>query len=271
MHRSNSFLLGLLTLLFVIVPGNSLAHDPIFGLGPHTLFKGGVEYHASTFQTEAGDRKNARYLLRLKYGLTSNWTIGIATPYVFQQGVGPDREGLGATNIATKYRFWRKDGLGLQESASLSLTAILDNGANEVSSGATDYVTGLTYGYEGRKWYRWAAMRYRNNGTNGLGLDRGDKVLVDLVGGIRFKQTGYLEPDWVWMIELNGESSERDSLNGLALANSGGVEWFASPGLMWTYRNFAIKTGVQIPISSDLNGTQNNTDYRAILELELHR
>lgn len=46
-----------------------------------------------------------------------------------------------------------------------------------------------------------------------------------------------------------------ESLSALFLLGNG-TEWFLSPGLMWTLRNFAVKTGVQLPIASDLNGRQ---------------
>jgi len=39
---------------------------------------------------------------------------------------------------------------------------------------------------------------------------------------------------------------------------------------MWTLRNFAIKSGIQAPIISNLNGDQARSDYRARLEFEWH-
>ena len=93
---------------------------------------------------------------------------------------------------------------------------------------------------------------------------------LDLVGGIRFTPTAYTKPDTVWLLELNGEFGRRDELNGTSLANTGGTEWFLSPGIFWTKRNFAIKAGVQIPIASDLNGVQQKSDYRATIVFEWH-
>lgn len=247
------------------------AHDPVFGLGPHTLFQGGYEIHLGASREKAGASSANAYLAQLKYGITSDWTIGVAVPYLDLSGPGVSSAGRGDAAVTTKYRFWRDDRPGVQESAALSLAGVLDTAANErLGAGATDVIGGLTYGYEGRKWYRWAALRYRHNGDGDQGLQRGDKLLFDLVGGIRFKPTGYLQPDWVWMVELNGEYSERAQRNGVKIADSGGSEWFVSPGLMWTYRNVAVKTGVQIPVASNLNGAQVDSDYRATLELEFH-
>ncbi|MEQ8689423.1 MAG: transporter [Pseudomonadales bacterium] len=255
-----------------MLPTGASAHDPVFGLGPHTLFKGGVEVHAGASREQDGTNAQSEYALAVKYGITSDWTIGLEAPYLdLSADDGSSRTGRGDLSLSTKYRFWRNDQLGVQESVALMLAAVLDSTAETgLGSGATDFIGGLSYGYEGRRWYRWAALRYRRNGTGDSGVDRGDKVLMDLVGGVRFKPTGYLEPDWVWMLELNGEYARRGNLNGMHLTDTGGSEWFVSPGLMWTLRNVAIKTGVQIPIVSDLNGDQDGSDYRATLEIEVH-
>ncbi len=250
-----------------LLAGPAAAHDPVFGLGPHTLFKEGVEIHLGLDRSEAGARQDTVTTLELAYGLTSNWTVRAELPYVDRSG-GVD--GAGDLGVATKYRFWRRDRLGEQISGSIFGRLNLDTAGEGRGRDATDAIVGVAYGYESRKWYRWAALRYRYNGETSTGLDRGDKVLVDLVGGIRFRQSGYLEPDWVWMLELNGEQTGRSRLDGATLPDSGGSEWFLSPGLMWTLRNFALKTGVQFPVWSDLDGNQNASDYRARLELEWH-
>ena len=177
-------------------------------------------------------------------------------------------------SLFSKYRFWRHDTLGAQESAAVLLKLKTGNGSDQsspaIGSGASDAILEFSYGYESRKWYRWASLRYRRNGENDAGLQRGDRVLFDLVGGIRPRPTGYLEADTVWLLELNGEYGRSAELNNARLQNTGGTEWFLSPGIFWTKRNFAVKSGVQIPVYSDLNGNQNETDYRARLVLEWH-
>ena len=145
-----------------------------------------------------------------------------------------------------------------------------DEGSPALGTGTTDAIIGLTYGYEGRKWYRWSSVRYRVNGQTANGLRRGDKWLVDFAGGWRPTLHGYREPDTVWLLEINGEVGVRSKLNGVELVNSGGTQWFVSPGIFWTLRNFAVKAGVQIPIYNDLNGDQSGADFRANLTFEWH-
>ncbi len=246
------------------------AHDPIFGLGPHVLYKGGIEIAPEFDHKKAGDRRATDLALELTYGLTGDWSAGIKLPYVTSE-TGPDRAaGMGNLELFTKYRFWRNDMPGVQESAAVAFKLDTATGTTPAASGSTDALLGLAYGYESRKWYRWASLRWRYNGVDDSGLRRGDRLLLDLVGGVRLKQTGYLEPDTVWLLELNGEYADRAERHGAALVDSGGTEWFVSPGIFWTLRNFAVKAGVQIPVASDLNGRQPRSDYRARLVLEWH-
>lgn len=255
----------------LLVP-HVFAHDPVFGMGPHVVFKGGIEVAPEVFIEDEAEYRSTELGLELTYGLTGDWAAGIELPYAFKNGIS-DYNGPGDVRLFTKYRFWRRDSLGVQESAAFlgKIKFATKAGGNPpLGSGPSDGQLGVAYGYESRKWYRWASIRYRINGENDLGLRRGNKLLIDLVGGVRFRPTAYDEPDTVWLVELNGESTDRSELNGNPQGNSGGTEWFISPGIFWTLRNFAIKAGVQIPIASDLNEDQLESDYRARLILEWH-
>jgi len=261
-------------LLCILITTSVRAHDPIFAIGPHVLYKGGVEIAPQVDIDEKGSERGIDTSLQLTYGLTGDWAAGIETPYAFRKDGSEDSKGVGDVRLFTKYRFWRNDSLGAQETAAVLVKVKLDTGDENktppVGTGSTDTILGLTYGYESRKWYRWASIRYRRNGENDDRLRRGDKVLADLVGGIRLNQTGYLEPDTVWLLELNGEYGKRAELRGSNLPDTGGTELFLSPGIFWTKRNFAVKAGVQVPVFSDLRGSQDNSDYRARLILEWH-
>ncbi len=261
-------------LVLMLATGPVLAHDPVFGIGPHVLFKGGVEIAPEVRTRKKGGDRDTELGLELTYGITGDWAAGVELPYARVSAGGESSSGVGDASLFTKYRFWRKDSLGLQRSATILLKVKTDTAANKdapaLGTGTTDAIMGLAYGYESRKWYHWAGARYRKNGTNAAGLRRGDKILLDLVTGIRLKPTGYLEPDTVWLLELNGEFGQRAERNGFELANTGGTQIFLSPGIFWTQRNFAIKAGVQIPIYQDLNGDQEEPDYRVKLIFEWH-
>jgi len=273
MNRSLRFLLSA-TILLALYSGAALAHDPIFGIGPHVLFKGGLETAIEVAQEKAGEEKESELRLEVVYGITGDWAAGIEVPYASKDEGAESSSGLSDIQLFTKYRFWREDSLGLQESAAVMLAVNAENGNENadpsLGNGATDVITGLTYGFEGIKWYRWTSARYVMPGENAVGFQLGNKWLVDFVGGWRPTPPVYTKPDTVWLLELNGEIADKAELNGNSLANSGGTEWFVSPGIFWTIRNFAIKSGIQIPIASDLNSIQDKSDYRFKASFEWH-
>ncbi|VAX13396.1 hypothetical protein MNBD_GAMMA24-2133 [hydrothermal vent metagenome] len=265
---------GLMVLL-TVVSTSSFAHDPVFGIGPHVVFKDGFEIATDLESDKRAGNKEQSLSLEVTYGLTGDWSLGADLPYTLNKKLAENNSnGTNDISVFTKYRFWRQDSLGLQRSAAVLLKMVSDTAARNkiprLNKDATDAILGLTYGYEGRRWYRWASARYRYNGSNKTGLNRGDKILIDFVAGFRPTPTGYLQPDTVWLLELNGEYTQQDKLSGRDLLNSGGTEWFVSPGIFWTYRYFAIKAGVQIPVYHALNGLQKKTDYRARLIFEWH-
>lgn len=252
----------------------ALAHDPVFGIGPHVLFKDGFEAAIQVAREKTGDKKASELGLEIVYGITGDWAAGIEVPYAFKDKGDKSSSGLSDIQVFTKYRFWREDSLGRQESAAVMLAINADNGDEttdpRLGNGATDIITALTYGYESLKWYRWASVRHLRPGENAAGLQKGSKWLLDFVGGWRPTPPEYKKPDTVWLLEINAEYTNEDELNGSTRANSGGMEWFVSPGIFWTTRNFAIKTGVQFPIASNLNGTQDESDYRVKASFEWH-
>lgn len=250
------------------------SHDPVFAPGPHVLYKEGVEIHVGLDRDEAGSDEETELGLELTYGLTGDWAAGLELPYVRIVEGGGHSSGAGDIGLFTKYRFRRHDSLGVQESSAVLLNVITDSGGDDsdppTGTGTTDAVLGVTYGYESLEWFRWAGLRYRRNGENDARLRRGDRVSLDLTGGWRPEPPQYREPDTVWLLELNGEYARRAELNGVALPDTGGTEVFLSPGVFWTLRNFAVKAGVQVPVYDNLNGVQEETDYRMRVELEWH-
>ncbi len=265
-----------LALALLMAPAH--AHGPLFSPAPETIFKGGTEITLGG-QLErasgAGEADKVREgFVEFEYGLTGDWQIGGEVPYLRKEAAGLEADGLGDLTLGTKYQFWKQDLPGAQNKAAaifnLKLPTGDDDATPRIGSGSTDAIGALAWGYEGRRWYAFASALYRFNTEGAGGLEKGDRQSLNLVGGIRPWLTSYYEPDTVFMLELNWERGERDERNGVESADSGGWELFASPVVWWTYRQFAFRGGVQIPIAERLNGTQPNSDYRAKVEFVYH-
>ncbi len=251
------------------------AHNPIFAPGPHVTYAGGTEltlgYERARTSGAGSEETDQEAVLELEYGLTADWTAEIELPFRSLDEGGREASGLGDVVLRSRWRFHRLDLPSEQRAAALLVQVKLPSGDEDerprLGSGSTDFLAGLLYGREGRRWYYYGAARYRFNTEGAGGLERGDRQLLDLVGGVRPFLTGYREPDTVLFLELNFENAGRDERGGVALADTGGWELFLSPGVFWTYRNFALRSGVQLPIAEGLNGRQPESRYRFKFEL----
>ncbi len=276
--KANPIALLVLGLLAVAAAMPARAHGPLFSPAPETIFKGGTEvtlgFHTAK-TTGGGDRENEyEVFVEAEYGLTADWEIGIEVPYAWKKSNGLDANGLGDIVLDTKYQFWRRDLPGAQYKAAAFFKTKLptgdDGGQARIGSGSTDVIGGLATGYESRRWYWFASGVYRVNTEGAGGLEKGDRQFLNVVGGVRPILTEYEEPDTVLMLEVNWEHAGRDDLNGAGLADTGGWELFLSPVVWWTYRQVAIRGGVQFPIAEGLNGNQATSDYRARIEFIYH-
>lgn len=248
----------------------AIAHGPIFSPGPETLYKNGIEFELNYFQSKNADNAENEQSVGIGYGITQDWKISAELPYLKINEDGSKNRGTGNVHLETRYRLWRQDSFGKQDSISGFITAVLDTATPALSNGANDLVTGLAYGQESLIWQRWASLSYRYNGENNEGFKPGNQLNADASIGWRAEAPEYYKSDTLWMIELNLEQSQNSQQNNMSLIDTGGTEIFISPGVIWAYRNIAIKGGVQLPVYNNLKGNQNNADYRIKLALDIN-
>ncbi len=273
----------LFVLLIIAIAAPAYAHEPLFGLGPHTIYKGGVGIEVAVEGERASNSNEKERELSLHteimYGITENLAVTLATPLVLKkshdEGSGEyTGSGIGDITLRTKYRFWNQDSPGTKDSAAFITGIKLPTGEDgktpKLGTGSTDFIFGLTAARESLRWYYFGDIRYRLNTRGSGNLKKGDRVFADLAIGIRAWATEYLKPDLVFMAEVNWESLMRDEFNGVDLNNSGGNRVFFAPSFFFTYRNWAVKGGVQIPLYQNLYGDQAEDKYRFKISVETH-
>jgi len=269
-------------LVMLIQINSAFAHEPIFGLGPHVIYKGGVgievEINGERSSSNQETRRELAIDTEIIYGITSDLAATLVIPGILDK-VGKtatedqSSSGFGDLSLRLKYRFWRRDSPGTQDSAAIILGGKFPTGdENEkprLGSGSTDFLFGLAVARESRRWYYFGDFRYRLN-TRDDQFKAGDKIFADAAIGIRPWLTEYLEPDWVFLVEMNWETQQRNELFGQDISDSGGNLLFVSPAFFMTYRNWAVKGGVQVPVYQNLHGNQPEVDYRFALGVEIH-
>ncbi len=280
-NRVLPFLLSVLLILIFAI--NSYAHEPIFGLGPHVIYKGGtgieVEFEGER-ASGAGETEN-QYSLHseIMYGLTPDLALTLAIPYILKKKIESERgektsSGVGDISLRLKYRFWRHDSPGIQDSAAVITGIKLPTGDDDktpgLGTGSTDFFIGLAVARESLKWYYFGDVRYRINTRGSDDLRKGNVLFTDLSIGVRPWPTEYLKPDLVVLLEMNWELIMKDHLGGTEVDDSGGNRLFLSPCFFFTYRNLALKGGVQIPVYQNMYGHQPEDDYRFSLSVEVH-
>lgn len=251
--------------VLLLGPGWAWAHGPLFSFNPRTEFAGANVYEADYHIDQSGGEAESEYALAYKRGITSDLTVGLEAPY----RSGELRDTVADPAMTAKYRFYRQANGPRQRSWTV-LGGVRPDVVADDGSGGSGFAA-LAYGYESLSWYRWASAGVRTYAENDAGIDPGDTLAINVAGGWRPRTPVYGQPDLVFVTGINAEIQRQATAGGSRLADTGGTEVFASPGFIWTYgRHFQLRHGIQIPVYSDLNGQQAATDFRALLEVEMH-
>jgi len=187
------------------------AHEPIFAPGAHVHSKGSHEVSLGYHRERAGgageNETENELSLEYEYGVSADLTVGVEIPFKDKTVNANGSTGFGDIQLAAKYRYLRIDTPGTQYSTALLFRAKLSTGDDDsnprLGSGSADFVGGLLHDLESRRWYYNFAARYRLNTQGGGNLEKGDKVFLDIVGGVRPVLSEYRDADTVLFLELN--------------------------------------------------------------------
>lgn len=274
------------------VPGGSaggLEHEPVFGIGPQTIWQGGlapgVEFESSRHvDPETGETEEESGLhAHLDYGVTEDLTLRVAMPLVQRKsetslvpGVGRisrDATGVGDAVVRAKYRFWHRFSGATQYHAALvggvKLPVASSSSEPALGSGSTDYLAGATISRDGLRYYLWASTVARINGE-AFDRRRGHEVRYDAAGGWRPWVPEFTGVDPLLLLEFNGVSADQTVVGGVEEAGTGGTILALSPAFWLTYRNYAFKGGVKLPVYQDLAAEEKELDYTLVAEFEIH-
>ena len=265
MRTSVNSTLVLCAFVYFGLPGAASAHEPLFGLGPHT-----VGQYAWALESEL-ERGHAGWInhLELIYGLSPDIALTVVAPYAFSHE--NRRAGFGDVILRGKYRFHRRDYRNGSDAFALHGGIKLPTGEQVKlrGSGTLDYFAGLSFGREGRRHYAFADVRYQVNGSDN-NLNRGNILNVEAAYGIRPVKLEYHQPDLVLLGELLAEFTGKNALNTVDNPNTGGFVLSFAPGILFSYRNIMIKGGVKIPVLENLNGIQEKPEPEFVFGLEVH-
>jgi hypothetical protein len=243
-------------------PAIGLRHEPIFGVGPHTTWRGGMGIEIEV-QEVGGETVLP---IELLYGVTEEVTATLVLPFSNATGgTSLDEVGLRAKwRFATRFSQGQMDALALVGGVTLPRTSLAD-----VPVGGPIATLGLAAGRESRRWYYFGGLRGSMRFAND-GLDPGELIIGNVAWGVRPWRSEYKAPDLVLLLEANGRLTSRTSTNGVPLQATGGRVLSVAPGFFLTLRNVMLKGGIDVPVWTDFNDPVATADPRLIAAVEYH-
>lgn len=221
-------------------------------------------------------------------GFTPYWTYRVIVPWVDKSMdfTAPNggrthfgASGVGDAILQSKWIFFRSNQLrgttrlGIQGRVTVPLgetDATLPGGEVaprplQVGTGSWDVEPTLIFTKtQGRLGFH-ANAGWRFNAED-EGFETGDMFSYDAAVGFRFVPWTYeslTDQSMVAYLELNGEVSREDEIDGLENPSSGGHVLFLSPDLQWIPTPWLLFEGsVQVPVVQDLNGAQLEHETR---------
>lgn len=273
-NRRKIWTVFLVLMIVLSISDKVLAHEPVFSLGPETIYKGGMGIETEFEFDDNGSDREQRLNYELIYGFTEDIALTLKVPQVTDKESGAQSSsGLGDIALRGKYQFFKKDTLGAQDKATLIYGLEFPSGDEDknpaLGNGAIDHLFGLSLGHESTILYGFATGRYILRTDSGS-LDKGDQGLFDFAFGFRPWLRPYKSWDLVVLLENSYIWTGKDERGSVGVDNSGGQKLLIGPTFLWSIRNIMVKGGVQFPVWEDLNGNQEDTDFRSIAALEYH-
>lgn len=264
----------LVWILWGLLPIRALsAHEPLFMMSHEAPGKGAFDIHAAFHQERQGDETEREFEGELTVGLTRDIALKFSFPYASISDDAPSgdvtKSSFGDPKVRIKWRFWDKDLLGKKYAAAFAFQSSIPTGS-ETGRKSPLFLTGLSHGREGLRWYYFIDTRYRYAVHEANETKPGDQIWFDAAYGFRPWLRKMDQVDVVFFFETNYLHELSGTQEGGARnINSGGDFFFISPEVLISPNNrLMFKGGVQIPVTQSLNGNQGKRKITIVTEVE---
>jgi hypothetical protein len=236
----------------------------------------------------------------LAYGITDKTLLSLFLPYVKRtniregeestSGMGEvevlgDSAGIGDAVAQLQYQAWQKNDLYTSLIAGIKLptgktSETTDDGhlfelEFQPGSGSWDPILGFAVSKLSGKLAVDASVSYIFATEGKQNTNLGDIWDYDFSVGYRLTKShvhntnaAHTDSYWDILLELNGESRERATQDGIDKANQGGTTIYLSPGIAFsTSSGFTGYLSLGLPVVNRLHGLQSEPDYRIIAGL----
>jgi hypothetical protein len=204
------------------------------------------------------------------YGLTDRLTLLLNMPIAasFKDGQHYS-SGLEDASFQLEYAFYANQTDDFNDQATVLSAATIPTGSSTdeppTGFGSPSFFIGSTFDHTAVDWFAFAApgaiLTTSNNNTR-----FGDQFLYQAGLGRNIMDVG---TQWIiaWMVEADGQYSQKDIRNGITDPNSGGNVVYITPSLWFSSKELIIQPGIGFPVVQHLFGEQNKNSYLLALYL----
>lgn len=198
------------------------------------------------------------------YGITDNFSIFITLPIAASYKYEDNHSsGLGDASFQFEYAYYTKDTKKYSEEATIIANFILPTGSSKkqppTGFGSPSFMLGTGYA---RTYVDWFGYTFQGTiqTTSHDGTKLGNEYLYQFGLG-RNVLTIPSKLIFALQVEVDGEYTEKDRINGVTDPNSGGNVVFVTPSLWVSSKKLIFQFGVGFPVIQNLNGNQNKMNY----------
>jgi len=272
-----------LVALLSLFSGAVSAHETMFGLGPRTIWKAGLEVEIEqefdwSYRYWSGnnpdenprDRRSFMHTIEpgMTYGFSRDFAMRLKTPFFYMREHTKDDDmsyaGTRKFTLGGAYRFFNNVFEGGSSKASWFATIDLPtatNPNNEIDGNDFDdnwtFTFGLSASTSTTRHYLWADFAGRGS-TQLEGTGSGPELQTHLAYAYRFFElTNYKDFDMIMLVEADFKAQAQDMFAGDRDENSGGMFVHLAIGLQMNITNrVEVKFGLNIPIYKYVYGRQ---------------
>ena len=193
--------------------------------------------------------------------------------------------GVGDTILLARYTTYKRDQPGQSTRVAPFVGVVAPTGKDDetddlvrlpqplqLGSGSWDFQVGTIATRQTWGWQMDSSLSYQFN-REANDFEFGDEARLDLSYQRRLlpRELGEGVPSFLYgVLESNVIWQDRNSLNGLEDADSGGTTWFLAPGIQYVSTRLVIEAAVQIPVVQNLNGTALENDFITTLSARVN-
>lgn len=235
----------------------------LFGFGANIIDKSEVQvyFFADDF---AGRRKTTIDLIpSILFGITDDWSIFFNFPFTPLLSDGEHKScGLEDFFIQFEYAFYNKSTDTYIDQATVVTNITVPTGSSKKNPntgfGSPSLFLGATYYHMMVDWFAFTAPGCVLTGSE-HGTKFGDQFLYQFgLGRNIASPPGRI---YAWMVEVDGQYSKKNRIDGIIDSNTGGNVVYITPSLWVSSKYFLFQFGVSLPIHRNFFGVQNKFDY----------